>query len=279
MDWSSVPPSAGMHDRAVQATLTGPALNTTYHFCLAASNQDDVIIGDHRSAVLAGTASITRCYVGANSVQGGNGARHGSFNFPIDAGDGLGGALFNAGIVGIQNSTFAENTASPRVALSGYTQDLSSGKGGAIAHADGSMQVVFSTIAHNAARRGTNHIGEPLGAGIFTTTNTLTLGNSILAWNTTDPTSSANSSGAVIDAGNNLSSDATPALISAGSVNNVDPLLGPLANNGGPTFTFPLLPGSPAIDTANPSGAPATDQRGVSRPQGPAPDIGAHERE
>jgi hypothetical protein len=60
---------------------------------------------------------------------------------------------------------------------------------------------------------------------------------------------------------------------------NVDPRLGPLAANGGPTLTQALLPGSPAIDAvpATGAGCPATDQRGVSRPQGPACDIGAFE--
>jgi streptogramin lyase len=51
--------------------------------------------------------------------------------------------------------------------------------------------------------------------------------------------------------------------------------LPPLANNGGPTQTMALLPGSPAIDAGNPALAPATDQRGVVRDS--APDIGAFE--
>jgi hypothetical protein len=56
-----------------------------------------------------------------------------------------------------------------------------------------------------------------------------------------------------------------------------DPKLGPLANNGGPTLTMALLPGSPAIDAGNTSLAPATDQRGFPRPAGLAADIGAYE--
>ena len=56
-----------------------------------------------------------------------------------------------------------------------------------------------------------------------------------------------------------------------------DPLLAPLADNGGPTLTFAVLPGSPAVDAGNSSGCPATDQRGVKRPQGSACDIGAFE--
>jgi hypothetical protein len=59
----------------------------------------------------------------------------------------------------------------------------------------------------------------------------------------------------------------------------VDALLQPLSDNGGPTKTFALASGSPAIDAVPTTGAgcPATDQRGVSRPQGAACDIGAFE--
>jgi hypothetical protein len=59
---------------------------------------------------------------------------------------------------------------------------------------------------------------------------------------------------------------------------NSDPKLGPLADNGGPTWTHALLPGSPAID-AGVGGGPTIDQRGVPRPQGAACDIGAFEVE
>ena len=57
-----------------------------------------------------------------------------------------------------------------------------------------------------------------------------------------------------------------------------DPMLGPLQDNGGPTFTMALLPGSPAIGAAFflPN-QPATDQRGGPRVQGRWPDAGAYE--
>jgi hypothetical protein len=55
-------------------------------------------------------------------------------------------------------------------------------------------------------------------------------------------------------------------------------MLAALADNGGPTQTHALLPGSPAIDAASDDcPPPATDQRGVSRPQGAKCDIGAFE--
>jgi hypothetical protein len=57
----------------------------------------------------------------------------------------------------------------------------------------------------------------------------------------------------------------------------LDPRIAPLSDNGGPTLTMALMPGSPAIDAGATQGAPATDQRGIARPQGTATDIGAYE--
>ena len=56
-----------------------------------------------------------------------------------------------------------------------------------------------------------------------------------------------------------------------------DPKLGPLADNGGLTRTRALLTGSSALDAGKAAGAPAEDQRGVSRPQESGYDIGAYE--
>ena len=91
--------------------------------------------------------------------------------------------------------------------------------------------------------------------------------------------------GAIVSAGHNLDGDGTCNLTAAGDISAVDPLLGPLADNGGPTETHELLPGSPAIDAiavadcVDLDGEPVvTDQRGVARPQGVACDIGAFER-
>jgi hypothetical protein len=59
-----------------------------------------------------------------------------------------------------------------------------------------------------------------------------------------------------------------------------DPLLGPLADNGGPTMTHALLANSPAIDAGSPDcPPPGRDQRGVIRPQRDGCDIGAYEIE
>src|SRR5207249_4653529 len=45
----------------------------------------------------------------------------------------------------------------------------------------------------------------------------------------------------------------------------INPKIGSLANNGGPTLTIALQAGSPAINAGTSAGAPATDQRGVAR--------------
>jgi len=62
---------------------------------------------------------------------------------------------------------------------------------------------------------------------------------------------------------------------SNGNITGQDPNLGPLANNGGATRTHALVSPSPAIDAG--VGCPATDQRGIPRPQGAGCDIGAYE--
>src|SRR5438132_8204323 len=74
-----------------------------------------------------------------------------------------------------------------------------------------------------------------------------------------------NDSGTVTSDGYNLSSDdGSGYLIGPGDQINTDPLLGPLQDNGGPTFTHALLPGSPAIDSGDPKFTPPPffDQRG-----------------
>ena len=80
--------------------------------------------------------------------------------------------------------------------------------------------------------------------------------------------------------GYNLDSGTSCALGLPTDLSSTHPKLAPLADHGGPTMTMALRAGSPAIDhggTAT-TGCPATDQRGVPRPQGPACDIGAFEK-
>src|SRR5690606_29583266 len=80
---------------------------------------------------------------------------------------------------------------------------------------------------------------------------------------------------------NNVAANVTYSIVHGGYPGegniNADPLIDSLQNDGGFTQTMALLPGSPAIDAGDNTACPATDQRGVTRPQGPQCDIGAYE--
>ena len=107
---------------------------------------------------------------------------------------------------------------------------------------------------------------------------TTTLENAILSGN--GPSNCVSGANGLISEGHNLESDGScffsPAV---GDIIGMDAGLGPLADNGGRTFTHALLDGSPAIDVADGAACPPTDQRGVVRPQGPGCDMGAYEAE
>ncbi len=140
---------------------------------------------------------------------------------------------------------------------------------GGIRHEVGSFSILNSTIAYN--QRGDVYSAGPSAS--------LTLKNTIIAHNTGGLWKNCNGSGTVTSQGYNLSDDYTCGtwFTASSDLNNTDPLLGPLQNNGGPTPTHALLPGSPAINAGSNAGCPATDQRNVFRPQGGACDIGAFE--
>ena len=94
------------------------------------------------------------------------------------------------------------------------------------------------------------------------------------------PLNCTDSSGVAIRSnGHNLDSETSCGFTAAGDISNTDPLLGPLQDNGGRTWTHALLPGSPAINQGTNSTCPATDQRGIARPQMGICDIGAYELE
>ncbi len=168
---------------------------------------------------------------------------------------GGGGLLNSEGTMSVSSSTFTNNSA------------FSFGGGGGLMNFSGTMSISGSTVADNSSSAG--------GGGLFNYTGTLSITGSIVADN-----SNGNCYGSLTDQGYDLSSDSSCRFTGTGSLQNTDPKLDPngLGNNGGPTQTLALLDGSPAINKI-PSGSfcPSTDQRGISRPQGPACDIGSFE--
>ena len=165
----------------------------------------------------------------------------------------------------INNSTIAANHV---YAVRDYPADA-----GAIANV-GTLKISNSTISFNTAKNGVGGIGGQGGSA--------TLKNSIVADN-----QGGNCTQNVASLGYNLSSDASCHFNQVGDQINIEPMLGPLQDNGGPTQTMALPLGSPAIDAGNPSGCTdgfghllTTDQRGMPRPDlgdSGGCDIGAYE--
>ena len=144
---------------------------------------------------------------------------------------------------------------------------------GGINNSGGIVELVNSTVSDNTA--------NVLFAGINNGTGTTVLKNSVLANN-----APGDCSGTITLVGNNfIENPGACTLVGGGTVNGgFDPLLGPLADNGGPTQTHapqlgsPLIDAVPLVDLTDIDGNPiTTDQRGVARPQGLAGDIGAVE--
>lgn len=193
-----------------------------------------------------------------------------------NSGDPGGGAILNwSGTLIIENSTISNN-----VSFSAY------GGGGILNFAGGAVRVINSTIAENRAGgpSGFQGRGDAI-ADAFSPAGSVTLKNSIVA---SPATGLGLDCYAVVPAtlGHNIDSDNSCVLTGTGDLPNTNPLLGPLANNGGSTMTHALLTGSPALDAVpvadctDLNSVPlTTDQRGIVRPQGTACDIGAYELE
>ncbi len=223
----------------------------------------------------AGTLHVAGSTFAGNSAQVGGGA---------SAIGGNGGGIFNAGgsvnaALDIVNSTFSANTATGQ----GEGQSATGGTGGAIYNGSGaesSAGVIMTnaTFHGNAASGG---IGQGGGIANYGKRAYVDIFNSIIAGSPSGGNCGGADLAAIFDDGDNIDDGTTCNFSGAmGSMSSTNPLLGPLAANGGPTQTMALLPGSPAIDgvTYNlHNGAPPTDQRGVARPQGVRYDIGAYE--
>jgi hypothetical protein len=246
-----------------------------------------------------GTMTITSCVITGNSVHGKVGS--------------VGAGIDNRGQMTITDSTVSGNVASGpfltvagggisnsgtltllRCTVSGNQANTTAGSasGGGVATMGSSVTTIIDcTITGNSSPGGggvqvlggtlalTNcTVALNVGGGIALSGGAPAVGlhNTIVAQNTSGP----DVSGAVQSGGDNLIGNPAGATgLLPGDRTNVDPLLGPLQSNGGPTQTLALLPGSPAIDAGSNAapGLPATDQRGLNRVVNNVVDIGAFE--
>jgi CSLREA domain-containing protein len=190
--------------------------------------------------------------------------------------DSTGGGMLNQGSVTVVNSTISGN--------------IADGIGGGLA-SYGTTSLNNVTIAQNRA----DPAPYVIGGGLFVGNGTVTAKNTLIGGNTDTSGQAPDCAFGFTSQGYNLVQNPVNCMISGdptGNLLGVDPRLGPLQDNGGPTPTHALLSGSPAIDAGHPA-APgsgeyacaATDQRGITRPQdgngdGVARcDIGAYELE
>jgi hypothetical protein len=131
----------------------------------------------------------------------------------------------------------------------------------------------------NSTLSGNN--GGPSFEQLYLGSGTLNLGNTIIA-NSLSPNDCFAAGGTFNDLGNNLIENTGAGACGLlngvnGNIIGSDPLLGPLADNGGPTLTHMPRVDSPAVDAGNCDSGPAADQRGLPRPQNATCDIGAVE--
>lgn len=189
------------------------------------------------------------------------------------AATGAGGIDVESGTALVSNSTISSNQG----------QGTTGGNNaGGIGNYGGTLTVLDSTLSGNTAGgQSAGGIDSVAAAGAQVST---TVKNTLVALNTGG--SGGDVAGGFTSQGHNLVGRNLDATGFTAGVNGdqvgtaaqpIDPLLGPLQNNGGPTLTQALLPGSPAIDAGDNSGAPPTDQRGNPRIAGAAIDVGAFE--
>jgi hypothetical protein len=209
-----------------------------------------------------GTLTVNNSTISGNRATGGGGGGGGLWsggtltvnNSTIlgNTGQGFGGAIWTLGTLTVTNSTIASN--------------LASSQGGGIWDDSTTLTVTNSTIAGNSA--GYQGGGIMYAVGQIAVRNTIVAGNAAPA--------GPDVYGYLGSQGHNLIGNPQDF---SGWVDtdllHVDPLLGPLQNNGGPTSTMALLAGSPALNAGDPAQLGVADQRGVVRSGGV--NIGAYQ--
>ncbi len=250
----------------------------------------------------AGTLTVSSSIVSNNSAPFGGGILNtgtltvNSSTISNNSALACGGGIMNwEGTLTISSSTVSNNSATP-----GDCPDLGGPAGGGLMNFGGEATIRNSTITGNrtdgisaggimsykarltisSSTISNNSAG--IGGGIAI--GSLDMRNTIVAGNTAFY-GSPDLSGSLTSSGYNLLGNTSGGSgFAATDLLNVNPLLGPLQDNGGPTWTHALLPGSPALNAADPAagfrlGFPKWDQRGsgFSRVVGGRLDIGAFE--
>jgi CSLREA domain-containing protein len=193
-------------------------------------------------------------FIGNRTGNGGPGNDQGQCTWSPGNG-GNGGAISNlSGTVIIRNSTFSGNQTGNG---GDPTQSSKGGDAGAV-YNTGSLSISNTTINANIVGNG----GRGSVANASNAPGSFGLSSSIIA-NTTVGSNLVDDVYGIVSSGDyNLVTSPGGILPGAHNITGLDPMLGPLADNGGPTMTHALLCGSPAID-AGVADALATDQRGT----------------
>ena len=289
---------------ASRTIIDGGAMDRVFHILGGASvtmNNITVLNGNNGGSgggiLNEGTLTLNRSVVSGNVVLfygRGGGIQNAAGTLTLNDTTISGNSAYNGGGIANDQGVATLN----RSTISGNSADGNSG--GGIINSEGTLTLINSTVSNNSAASpgrvggGIGNFSEDVmatvalsnctvasntaasggGGAIFNETGgTVTLKNTIVG----DSSSGGNCVGLITSNGYNLSSDNTCGLSSPGDLNNTSLVLDPLKDNGGFTFTHALLIGSPAINTGDSSGFLPTDQRGVMRPQGAGPDIGAFE--
>src|SRR6266496_1604948 len=231
----------------------------------------------------AGTLTLTNSTVAVSAAGNGGGI------YNQEGGTlALAGATVSQNVAGRDGGGIANNGGTVQLSLSTVSANKASQAGGGIVNFFGTVSMSQTTIAGNTS---------PQTSGSILNSDTLTLSYVTIASNSAGivNTASVTATGTIIadstqgpncfgnrfqePSGFNLDSGTSCQLSEPTDLTGTDPLLAKLASNGGPTQTQALQAASPAIDHGGTSanGCPPTDQRGVTRPQGPACDIGAFE--
>jgi len=242
-----------------------------------ASSGGGVYIGNASSPATLGL-HVSETTIGGNQATDGDGHGGGGLLIRSNTVEITESAITNnhsaAGGGGLAEIPFLDLRVFPQIILENATISGNRAQFGGGMVIRGNLSLNHVTLAANQAQNegGGIHLMHRYSPRLEVT-------NSILAGNTSGVSGAENCFPPSLGRGSHSIEDRdTCGFSSTSALVNTDPLLEPLGENGGPTLTHTLGPGSPAVDTAIGKSCPARDQRGVHRPQGESCDIGAVEQ-